>query len=158
MTNVRDDVLRQQLVDLLSGRNAHLDLGAALEGLEPANRHRKPPHLKSVWSLLEHMRVAQKDILRYTLNPDWVSPNWPEGYWSDATEVTDEMWEETLRNFKSDLAEVKALAASPDTDLSATIPHREGRTYLRQVLLVADHNAYHLGQIVDTRRALGDWD
>ena len=155
---MRDDVLRQQLVDLLSGRNAHLDLDAALAGLEPQDRHKHPPELKSVWSLLEHMRVAQEDILRYTLDPDWVSPSWPDGYWSDATEVTDEMWEETLQSFKNDLEEVKAFAASPDTDLTATIPHGEGRTYLRQILLVADHNAYHLGQIVDTRRALGDWD
>ena len=103
------------------------------------------------------MRVTQEDILRYTLDPDWVSPNWPDEYWPTATEVTDEVWQRTLENFEKDLAEVKALATSPDTDLTATLPHGEGRTYLRQVLLVADHNAYHLGQVVDVRRALDDW-
>ena len=157
MRGVKEDVLRKQLVDLLAGRNAHVDLATALAGLEPADRHKQPEQLKSVWSLLEHMRIAQEDILRYTLDPDWVSPSWPDGYWPDAAEVTDKIWQTTLQGFKDDLAEVKALAAS-DRDLTATIPHGEGRTYLRQILLVADHNAYHLGQIVDTRRALGDWD
>jgi len=105
------------------------------------------------------MRLAQEDILRYTVDAAWVSPPFPEGYWPKATEsLTEEAWEASVAAFFADLDELIRLPQNPDVDLTAKIPHGEGgHTYLREILLVADHNAYHLGQIVQTRKALGDW-
>ena len=101
------------------------------------------------------MRLAQEDILRYTLDEKWISPPWPEGYWpEDNDELTAERWAETLSGFAADLAEVIALVQEGRRDLTAMIPHGEGRTYLRQILLVADHNAYHTGQIAFIRKVL----
>jgi hypothetical protein len=114
------------------------------------------PH--SVWELLEHMRLAQEDIVEYTLDPGWVSPPFPEGYWPDTSKrVSVKAWDESVSGFLTGLRKVIKLVRNPRIDLTAKIPHGEGRTYLRQALLVADHNAYHLGQIVDVRKALGDW-
>jgi hypothetical protein len=104
------------------------------------------------------MRIAQEDILRYTLDSSWKSPGWPDGYWPPPDErVTDEKWKASVAGFFSDREELVNLVKNSSLDLTAEIPHGEGRTYLREVLLVADHNAYHLGQIVQTRKALGDW-
>jgi hypothetical protein len=104
------------------------------------------------------MRLAQEDILRYTLDSAWESPPWPDSYWPAGVEtVTDEMWQDSVEKFSSDLKEVAALVCDSSIDLTSEIPHGEGRTYLRQVMLVADHNAYHLGQIVQLRKLLGDW-
>jgi hypothetical protein len=104
------------------------------------------------------MRLAQEDILRYTLDPAWRSPAFPSGYWpANPESVTEAQWSAAVSGFFSDLDEARKLAQDPGRDLTALIPHGEGRTYLRQVLLIADHNAYHLGQIVQIRKALGDW-
>ena len=104
------------------------------------------------------MRIAQEDILRYTLDPEWRSPQWPEGYWPDPRKkLTPAMWTSTVKRFFADLEQVKSLVRDRKIDLTAPIPHGEGRTYLREVLLAADHNAYHAGQIVLIRRLLGDW-
>jgi hypothetical protein len=104
------------------------------------------------------MRIAQEDILRYTLDASWVSPDFPEGYWPKETdEVTEEAWEASVAAFFADLEAVIRLVGDQNLDLTSEIPHGEGRTYLREILLVADHNAYHLGQIAQTRKALGDW-
>lgn len=155
-----DDVsLRKQLVDQLRGEHAHVTAERAIEGLEPRFRCARPaPGLHAVWELVEHMRIAQQDILRYTLDPAWRSPEFPAGYWPAATEtVSDADWKRSVSGFKADLQEVCALARDPARDLTARIPHGEWRTYLRQVLLVADHNAYHAGQVVLARRLLGAW-
>ena len=154
-----DSVLREQLVELLQGGEAHVKTDAALANVAPQFRNVSPPaDVHSVWEDLEHMRIAQHDILRYTLDPSWTSPEWPEGYWPPKTEsVTDEMWQASLDGFLADLKELVTLVEDPTVDLTAKIPHGDWRTYLRQVLLVADHNAYHLGQIVQTRKLLGDW-
>ena len=105
------------------------------------------------------MRLAQEDILRYTLDASWTSPPFPEGYWPKAAEtVTEEMWAASVAAFFADLEETIKLTQDSSVDLTAEIPHGEGRhTYLREILLIADHNAYHLGQRVQTRKALGDW-
>lgn len=104
------------------------------------------------------MRLAQEDILRYALDASWTSPPFPEGYWPKAAEeLTEEKWAASVAAFFADLEEVIKLAQDPNVDLTAVFPHGEGHTYIRQILLVADHNAYHLGQIVLTRKALGDW-
>jgi hypothetical protein len=105
------------------------------------------------------MRIAQEDILRYTLNPRWESPSWPGGYWPDPEKsLTAAVWSSSVKRFFDDLKEAKALIRNRSIDLTAEIPHGEGRTYLREVLLIADHNAYHLGQIVSVRKLLNDWD
>lgn len=150
-----DRVLREALVGLLTHDSAHPAASAALDGVnDPFAPAAGLPH--SVWELAEHMRRAQEDILRYTLDPSWVSPEFPGGYWPEP-KGDRAAWDRCVAGFRSDLAEVVALARDPARDLTAVIPHGEGRTYLRQVLLVADHNAYHAGQIVLVRKALGDW-
>ena len=152
-------VVRDQLVELLQGEHAHVGVERALAGLPPRLRAASPGKgLHSVWDLFEHIRLAQEDILRYTLDPGWKSPEWPKGYWPAAADAVDDArWEASLQRFRSDLEEVCALARDPKRELTARIPHGEGRSYLRQVLLVADHNAYHAGQIVEARKALGAW-
>ena len=158
---MNDAALRASLVSLLRGGVAHLTLDGVLEGLEPALRTKRPPGLHSVWELVEHMRIDQEDLFRYAVDPAWEPPPWPEGYWpddSDVADLTETGWEETVRNFKEDLEGVIALAENTGRDLTAPLPQNEAHTPLRQILLVADHNAYHLGQIVCTRRALGDWE
>ena len=156
---MEDSVLREQLVELLRGGEAHIKTETALANVSPKFRNVRPPaDVHSVWDELEHMRIAQEDILRYALDPSWKSPEWPEGYWPSKTEsVTDEMWKASVDGFTSGLEEVIKLIQNSDVDLTAKIPHGEWRTYLRQILLVADHNAYHLGQIVQARKLLGDW-
>jgi uncharacterized damage-inducible protein DinB len=151
--------LRREIVNLLRKGQAHATVAKALAGLAPRLRHVRPgPGLHSVWEELEHMRIAQEDILRYTLDPAWKSPEFPRGYWppEDAT-LTEAMWESSLARFEADLDRVAGLAEDVGRDLTAEIPHGEGRTYLRQVLLVADHNAYHAGEIVQARKLLGAW-
>lgn len=154
-----DTVLREQLVKLLKAGEAHANAEAALAGVSPEVRSVRPAaNVHSVWEELEHLRLAQEDILRYTIDASWKSPEWPEGYWPPENQsVTDEMWEASVEGFLSDLAEFVTLVEDSKVDLTAKIPHGEWRTYLRQLLLVADHNAYHLGQIVQARKLLGDW-
>jgi uncharacterized damage-inducible protein DinB len=153
---MNDAVLREQLVELLKGGQAHLTLDEALANLDPKLRSVRAGGSNSIWAELEHMRIAQEDILRYTLDPNWESPAFPDGFWP-TDEVTDQVWQTAITRFKSDLHEVIDLAGDTRVDLTAEIPHGEGRTYLREILLVADHNVYHLGQIVTIRKALGAW-
>ncbi len=112
----------------------------------------------SVWRLLEHMRIAQRDILEFSRNPKHVSPEWPDGYWPQGDAPPDDAaWDRSIKAFRADLKAVEELVTDPSTDLFARIPHGDGQTILREALLVADHNAYHLGQIVTVRRLLGAW-
>jgi uncharacterized damage-inducible protein DinB len=153
-------VLREHLIEFLSGRGAHLDWKAAFAGIPPKLRGIRPeglPH--SVWELLEHMRIAQWDILEFSRNPKHVSPAWPAGCWPESPEPPNpNAWEKSLKVFARDLDAMKKLAASSKTDLFARIPHGTGQTILREALLVADHNAYHLGQVLVLRRLLGAWE
>ena len=154
-----EKVFRQALVALLREGHAHATLEQALDGLAPESRGKRPsPQLHSVYEELEHMRLAQEDILRYSLDASWASPKWPKGYWPKAgAKVTDAAWSQTLEGFQRDLEAVCDLARDTSRDLTAAIPHGEGRTYLRQVLLVVDHNAYHTAHVVAVRKLLGDW-
>ena len=156
---MKDSVLRKSLVELLRGGQAHATAESALEKLSPKMRHVRPPGgPHSVWEELEHMRIAQEDILRYTFDVAWVSPSWPDGYWPKEGEpLTEARWSASVSAFFADLNEAVRSVEDPNLDLTAELPHGEGRTYLRQVLLIADHNAYHLGQIVQVRKLLGDW-
>src|SRR4030095_12369114 len=154
-----DSVLREQLAALLRDGQAHVKTEDALANVSQKLRGVRPAgDVHSVWEELEHMRIAQQDILRYTLDASWTSPDWPDGYWPANTDsVTDEQWKASVDGFLADLKELEALVRDTTVDLTAKIPHGEWRTYLRQILLVADHNAYHLGQIVQARKLLGDW-
>jgi len=152
-----DSSLRQHIVYLLEGGGAHLSFDEAVKRFPPALRGAKPagaPH--TAWQLLEHMRLAQWDILEFSRNGKHVSPKFPDGYWpeSDAP-PTARAWNQTLRAFHADVAAMIALVKKPSTDLYARIPHGDGQTILREALLVADHNAYHLGQLVLLRQTLG---
>ncbi|MGD2110153.1 MAG: DinB family protein [Phycisphaerae bacterium] len=155
----RDKTLRTHLLYLLDGGGAHLKFDDAVRDLPVELRGRKPdgvPH--SPWRLLEHLRIAQWDILEFSRNPKHVSPDFPDGYWPphDAPESA-QAWDDSIRSFKSDLEAMENLVADPTTDLLTPLPHGTGQTVLREALLVADHNAYHLGQLVVVRRALGAW-
>jgi len=155
----RDHALREHLLDLLRGGNAHATFEDAIEGLDPRFYGLQPsnfPH--SPWMILEHLRLAQRDILEFSRNPKHQSPPWPEGYWpKDAAPPNSRAWEKTVEQFHSDLDSIQELVQNPKTDLFAKIPWGDGQTILREALLVADHNAYHIAQLVDVRRLLGAW-
>ncbi len=158
MTN--PDPLRKHLLELLEGGHAHLDFEAAIADLPADLRGAKPPGLPHTpWRLLEHLRIAQWDILRFSVDPKHISPEFPAGYWPEGDGPPDpSAWDRSVESFRSDLQAMKDLVADPKTDLFAPIPHGQGQTILREALLVADHNAYHLGQLVTVRRLLGAWD
>lgn len=151
--------LRQHLLDLLTGEGAHAGFESALKDVPSAIRGKRPKGAEhSPWEILEHMRIAQWDILEFVRNPKHVSPEFPAGYWP-TTEAppNEDAWEKSIRAFRRDLAAVADLVKDESTDLLAPIPHADGKTLLREALLVADHNAYHLGQFVLLRRLLGAW-
>lgn len=151
--------LRQHIVILLKGRGAHADFEAAVAGLPTHLRGVKPtgaPH--TAWQLIEHLRIALWDILEFTRDPKHASPAWPEGYWP-ATEAppSDSAWDASVAKFRSDLEAMQSLVSNPETDLLTPLPHGQGHTVLREALLAADHNAYHIGQLVMLRNLLGAW-
>jgi len=152
-------LLREHIIHLLKGGGAHLHFDDALKDFPAALRGTRAaglPH--TAWQLLEHLRIAQWDILEFSRSAKHVSPEFPDGYWPKTEAPPDESaWQKSLADFRRDLREMIALVNNPRTDLYARIPHGDGQTILREALLVADHNAYHLGQIVDLRRALGAW-
>lgn len=154
-----DRILRKTLLELLHGGGAHLTFDQAVADLPDAMRGIHPegvPH--TPWRLVEHMRLAQWDILEFSRNPAHVSPEFPDGYWPSGDWPPDDRgWEESLGRFRADLKAMCDLVADLRVDLLARIPHGTGQTVLREALLVADHNAYHLGQLVAVRRALGAW-
>lgn len=159
MPTDRDQHLRQNLTFLISGGGAHAKFNDAIRNLPPTLRGKKPanfPH--SIWMLVEHMRLAQWDILEFSRNPKHVSPKWPEGYWpKTAAPPTPAAWTKSVQRFRDDQKEMLQFVESPKTDLFAKISWGDGQTILREALLVADHNAYHLAQIIDVRRLLGAW-
>jgi len=159
MKSDRDHSLRKQLIDLLKGGNAHAKFDDVIAGLPPKLRGQKPPCLPhSPWMLLDHLRIAQWDILEFSRNKKHVSPDWPTGYWPrTAAPPSAAAWNASIKNFRKDLKALQDLVANPKTDLHARIPWGDGQTILRQALLAADHTAYHLAQLVDARRALGAW-
>jgi hypothetical protein len=154
------EALRKHLLYLLGGGGAHLDFDSAIAGWPAKLRGSKPkglPH--TAWQLLEHLRIAQWDILEFSRNPKHVSPEWPAGYWPQADAPPGSAaWSKSVSTFRADLKAMMSLVKSTRRDLFIKIPHGEGQTLLREALLVADHNAYHLGELVYLRRALGAWE
>lgn len=153
------EALRQHVLDLLRGRNAHIDFDAAVADFPSRLRGAKPPGAPyTAWQLLEHMRIAQRDILEFSRNPKHISPDWPSGYWPKTEAPPNAAaWNKSIAAFRKDLAAMQALVRNPKTDLFATIPSGTGQTVLREAMLVGDHNSYHLGQFVLLRRLLGAW-
>jgi hypothetical protein len=154
-----DQALRKHLVALLKGGEAHVHFMDAIEGFPEAKRGSFVEGLPHTgWQLMEHVRIAQWDILEFSRDAKHVSPGFPEGYWPKTPGPPDgAAWEKSVQGFQDDLQEMIKLVKNPKTDLCAAIPHGDGKTILREALLMADHNAYHLGQLVDLRRALGAW-
>jgi hypothetical protein len=151
--------LRDHVLYLLRVGGAHLSFDQAVEGVPPHLRGAKAsPAPHTPWRLLEHLRIAQWDILQFTTDPGHESPDWPAGYWPDGdAPPDDEAWDRSVAAYRADDRAMQALVADPATDLLAPIPHGDGQTVLREALLAADHAAYHLGQLVVVRRLLGCW-
>jgi hypothetical protein len=151
--------LREHVIYLLDGGGAHAKFDDVVKDIPEALRGVKPERLPhSAWMLLEHLRLAQWDILEFSRNSKYKSPKWPEGYWPQtAAPPSAVAWTKSIQQFRRDAKAMEELVANPKTDLYAKIPWGDGQTILREALLLADHNAYHLGQLVDVRRLLGDW-
>jgi len=154
-----DQSLRDHLLYLLKGGGAHVKFEDAVRKLPVAMRGKRPKRgTHSAWEILEHLRLAQNDILEFSRDASHVSPQWPSGYWPEKpTPPNATAWAESIRAFQAALDAMCDLVANPATDLHARIPHGQGQTILREALLVADHNAYHLGELVLVRRLLGAW-
>jgi len=154
-----DSSLRQHLVNLLREGHAHATFDAAIKNLPATARGKRPKGAEhSPWEILEHLRIAQWDILEFSRDAKHQSPDFPSGYWPASAAPPDEKaWAKCVRAFRRDLNALCALVEDKSTDLFAKIPHGSGQTILREALLAADHNAYHLGELVVVRRLLGVW-
>jgi hypothetical protein len=155
--NDQHKFLISELTKLLLGGSAHISLQDALKGLAPDLRDAKPEHMPySIWQLVEHIRIAQWDMMRFCKDVDHKSPKWPEEYWPKENAPEDESaWEAALKQIGNDLDEFIELMEH--SDIYQVLPHGDGQTVLREALQIADHNAYHIGEIVAVRRFLGDW-
>ena len=155
------DSWQQIVASSLDWEQAHTNLDAALDGLAPADRGRLPDrHPHSVWDLLEHIRIAQHDLLDFCTNPNYShNLEWPSGYWPKShAPAADNAWADSIAAIKRDRAALAAFTTSGSVDLTSAIPHGTGQTYLLTILVAVDHAAYHTGQIVDVRRMIGAWD
>jgi hypothetical protein len=155
----QDASLREHLITLLTGGNAHATFDAAVKNFPAELRGKRPKGAEhSPWQLLEHLRIAQWDILEFSRDAKHKSPEWPEVYWPKSPAPPDDKaWDKSVRAFRKDLKALSELVSDEKTDLFAKIPHGDGQTILREALLTADHNAYHIGQLVLARKLLGAW-
>lgn len=154
-----EKALRTVLSKLLDWEDAHVGFDTVVAGIPPRLRGKRPagaPH--SPWELLEHLRLAQLDILDFCVNPKYKEHRWPDDYWpSSRGPSSDAAWKRSVAQFKRDRRKLQRLAADERLDLTAAIPHGSGQTYLRELVLVADHTAYHVGQLLLVRQLLGIW-
>jgi uncharacterized damage-inducible protein DinB len=153
------DALRAQLSKYLDWREAHADFDTAVAGVPPDKRGIAPAGLPySLWQIVEHLRITQHDILDFCINPTYREMAWPDDYWpATASPPSDDAWEASIAAYRRDREAMQALARDPQIDLFAQIPHGSGQTFIREILLVVDHAAYHIGQLVLVRRLLGIW-
>ena len=151
--------LRRELAKLLSGGGAHAGFDEAVEDLPAGLRGMKPEGAAhTAWELLEHLRIAQWDMLEFSRNPAHRSPEWPAGYWpSSPAPPNSQAWDRSVAAFQTDLAAMKSLLEDPNSDLFTPFAHGTGQSLLREALQVADHNAYHVGELIFLRRLLGAW-
>jgi uncharacterized damage-inducible protein DinB len=157
-----DQTLRSHLVNLVKMQGAHVSIDDALKELRSENRNRRPAkNVHSIWENFQHMIIAQKDLLNYVTDENWESPKWPEEYWTEEEEeeeIDDERWETSISTFNNDLEKIIELINNKEVDLLKVIPNTKNHTPLREIFLIADHNSYHTGQIIFTRKVLGDWE
>ncbi|MDU0370791.1 DinB family protein [Hymenobacter endophyticus] len=148
-----------ELISLLTEGNAHVTFEEACAGLTPAHWNQHVPEVPyTIWQLVEHVRIAQWDIVEFSLGAGHTSPDWPTGYWPAASATADETtWQHTLEQIQADRQRFIALLQSPTTNLLAPIRHGDGQTLLREAMLIGDHTAYHTGEIVLIRRLLHAW-
>jgi len=156
---MNDQTLRDTLMLMLRGNVAHMTFEDAVASFPPAHYNTRPPNVPyTPWALLEHIRITQWDILEFVRNPKHVSPSWPEGHWPAPDEQADPArWAQTVGQIQEDYRAIQALAQGPALDLTAPLPHAPGYTLLREILLVIDHNAYHLGEFAILRQVMGTW-
>jgi uncharacterized damage-inducible protein DinB len=154
-----EEALREQLVNLLAWKDAHANYDQAVDGVPADLRGKRPPGLAwSAWELVEHLRLTQRDILEFCVDSNYKEREWPKDYWPERPQPGSAgAWEKSIESYRKDRAELETLARDPKLDLFAKIPHGTGQTYLRELVLVADHNSYHVGQLVAVRRLLGCW-
>ena len=154
-----DRILREQLISLLHGDNAHLNFEAAIKDFPEGHINRQATNIPySPWQLIEHIRIAQWDIIEFMINSNHISPEFPNGYWPEMNhQATMVDWLKTVSSIKYDLERVKGIIEDGSIELLSEIPHAPGYTYLREIILIADHNAYHLGGLISLRRILGIW-
>lgn len=154
-----ETALRDLLSRALAWEDAHVSFDKAVDGTALDLRGRQPANVPySLWQLIEHLRITQRDILDFCRNPAYEEMTWPDDYWPPTpAPPSTAAWDESVRQFKDDRRALQRLAVDPDVKLAARIPHGSGQTFARELLLVADHSAYHVGQLVLVRRLLGDW-
>src|SRR4051794_20326249 len=151
--------MRAQLAEAFDWGKAHADFDKAVKDFPEPLRGRRVKGLPyTAWQLLEHLRIAQHDLLDFSINADYVEMKWPDDYWpKDAAPPDGAAWNRSVAAFKRDRAKLKKLAADPTVNLTKKIPHGSGQTVLRELLLALDHNAYHVAELVMLRRLLGAW-
>ena len=156
---IDEKALRAQLVKLLDFEEAHVGFDRAVKGIPPRMRGKVPANGEhSLWELLEHLRIAQADILEFCRTAKYKEKKWPDDYWpASAAPRSASAWTKAIADYRGDRKAFQRLAANTRVDLLATIPHGTGQTYLREIVLAADHAAYHIGQIVTVRKQLGIW-
>ena len=156
MAKERDTVLRNELMALLNGGNAHMGFADSIAGFPLKAINDKPPHVNyTFWHLLEHMRRAQYDILEFIINPDYVSPDYSEFWPAPDMDATTSQWEKTISAIRSDLKRAIKIVTAPGTDFFSPIPHAKDYTIFREMLLIADHNTYHIAELLALRQVMG---
>ncbi len=147
---MNDKIIRQQLIELLRGGNAHNSVETVLSEFPAEGYNFRIENIQyTPWQLLEHLRIAQRDIIDFIENSDYRMPNWPDDYWPDRDiRADDKRWNDTVQQFLDDLESAVQLVENPATDFFSELPHAPGYTIFREILLIADHNAYHLGQLM----------
>lgn len=154
-----EKTVQQLLLEQLEGRNAHVDFDQAVQGLTYKQTGIKVeglPH--TIWELIEHIRIAQDDIIEFCKNPDYVEMDWPNDYWPDSHAPDSKaQFEQSVKAVRDGIEEMRDMLRNPENNLLAPFSHGDGQTLFREAMLIVDHNAYHIGQIVQIRRLLGSW-
>ncbi|MFN8453988.1 MAG: DinB family protein [Anaerolineae bacterium] len=155
-----EQIMHEQLLALLNGGHAHMEFDQAVAEFPLDAINRKPPHVPyTPWHLLEHLRLAQWDILEFIRNPNHVSPDWPTGYWPSPEAQADAAhWQQTISAFQADLKSLEELVANPETDLFAPLPQGLPYTIFREIMVVANHNSYHIGEFAILRQVMDTWE
>lgn len=155
---MNDNAIRDLLARLLAWEDTHVGFDDAVADIPEDMRGKQPSGLHSPWELVEHLRITQHDILDFSVNPKYEEMEWPKDYWPASPQPSSSAeWENSIAQFKRDRVALQQLTANPGIDLTAKIPHGTGQTYLREIVLVVDHTAYHVGQLVLVRQLLGIW-